>query len=135
MDRAEATMATLAELKALGVAVHLDDFGTGYSSLCHLQQFPIDTLKIDRSFVAGLGRDADADAITAAIISMARSLRIGVIAEGIETPEQAARLEQLGCTQVQGFLYARPLTAQKAGAMLGRPLPPRTRSALETGVG
>jgi diguanylate cyclase (GGDEF)-like protein len=123
MDRAQRTLDTLDALKALGVEIHLDDFGTGYSSLSYLQRFPIDALKIDRSFVAALVQGGDADSIVSAIINMAASLNVEVIAEGIETPQQAEALRELNCHLAQGFLYARPLPAELVGALLDSALP------------
>jgi EAL domain-containing protein (putative c-di-GMP-specific phosphodiesterase class I) len=105
------------------VEIHLDDFGTGYSSLSYLQRFPIDALKIDRSFVAALVQGGDADSIVSAIINMAASLNVEVIAEGIETPQQAEALRELNCHLAQGFLYARPLPAELVGALLDSALP------------
>jgi EAL domain-containing protein (putative c-di-GMP-specific phosphodiesterase class I) len=99
----------LRELKLLGLRLLIDDFGTGYSSLSYLSSFPIDALKVDRSFVKGLPDDAGKEALTTAIIAMARSLEMGVIAEGVETEDQLALLRSLGCDLVQGFLLARPL--------------------------
>ena len=89
----------------------LDDFGTGYSSLAYLKRFPLDVLKIDRSFVAGLGRDEDDAAIVAAIVQMARTLGLTVVAEGVERPEQLERLRELGCDRAQGRLIAEPMPA------------------------
>ena len=96
----------------MGVRVLLDDFGTGYSSLSYLQRFPIDVLKIDRSFIARLGEEASADAIVGAIVGMGHALGIQVVAEGIETREQAGQAAQLGCDYGQGFLFARPGPAE-----------------------
>ncbi|MFN8104608.1 MAG: EAL domain-containing protein [Acidimicrobiia bacterium] len=104
----------LESLRSLGVRVVVDDFGTGYSSLSYLRQFPVDQLKIDRSFVSGVDGDAGNWAIVEAVISMARALGLAVTAEGVETPEQAAALARLGCTTGQGFLFARPRPAAEA---------------------
>jgi len=101
----------LRALKALGVPIAIDDFGTGYSSLAYLKHFPIDTLKIDISFIRDLTTSADGAAIAVAIIDMARSLRMQVIAEGVETASQLEWLRAHQCDQIQGFLYSRPLTA------------------------
>ncbi len=108
IDDADRALAILRQLKALGVRIALDDFGTGYSSLSYLRRFPFDKLKIDKSFVQGLGEDADADAIVRSIIAMAQSLRLDVTAEGVETEGQLARLRAECCSQVQGFLLGRP---------------------------
>jgi diguanylate cyclase (GGDEF)-like protein len=104
----EATLATLAALRSLGVRIAMDDFGTGYSSLSYLRRFPFDKIKIDRSFVAHLGAP-DADAIVRAIISLGRALGMRANAEGVETAEQAARLRAEGCEEVQGFHFGRPV--------------------------
>ncbi len=101
----------LERLKQLGVSLALDDFGTGYSNLQYLKKYPLDTLKIDRSFIADLPHDADGEAIAGAIISMAHSLDLRVIAEGIETQAQADSVIRKGCTLAQGYLYARPMSA------------------------
>ena len=123
MDQPERTLEALAALKALGVAIHLDDFGTGYSSLSYLQRFPIDALKIDRSFVAALEHDDDGEAIIGAIINMARSLRIDVVAEGIETLAQAEKVRALGCRLAQGYLYSRPVGFESVDRLLESTLP------------
>jgi diguanylate cyclase (GGDEF)-like protein len=111
MDNAEATHATLQDLVDLGVHLTIDDFGTGYSSLSYLKRFPVGGLKIDRSFVSGLGDDADDSAIVAAVISLAHSLGMIAVAEGVETDEQRERLSDLGCDIAQGYLFSRPVTA------------------------
>jgi diguanylate cyclase (GGDEF)-like protein/PAS domain S-box-containing protein len=103
------TAAKLDALKELGTRLALDDFGTGSSSLGHLRQFPIDVLKIDKSFVDGIGEGSDASALIRAIIELARSLRLGIVAEGIETSEQLAELRNAGCGSGQGYLFAKPL--------------------------
>src|SRR5262249_31287501 len=114
----------LRRLKQLGVRLAIDDFGTGYSSLAHLRGFPIDVLKIDRTFVAGLGRTPQDASIAAAIISLAHALGLETIAEGIETPEQLALLARLGCDVAQGFLFARPRPGGEAAQLVGRRLSP-----------
>jgi diguanylate cyclase (GGDEF)-like protein len=114
----DTALETLQALKALGVGLVLDDFGTGYSSLGHVKRFPIDVLKIDRSFVSGLGQDAEDDAIVSAVLSMGRALGVEVVAEGVETVGQARHLRSLGCTLAQGFLFARPLSPDAVQELL-----------------
>ncbi|MDQ2737558.1 MAG: EAL domain-containing protein, partial [Actinomycetota bacterium] len=97
-----------AQLRRIGCSLSLDDFGTGYSSLLHLQQIPLDALKIDISFVANIDRDADAERFLRAILDLGRNLGLAVTAEGVEREEQAATLRRLGCPTAQGFLFARP---------------------------
>jgi diguanylate cyclase (GGDEF)-like protein len=109
MDDTEASQVALNDLKALGFAIYLDDFGTGYSSLAYLKKFPIDGLKIDRSFIRDIPGDADDEAITCAIIALSQALRLKVVAEGVETSSQLAFLENAGCDEIQGFLFARPM--------------------------
>ena len=108
---AEFAGATLRMLCDRGVQIALDDFGTGYASLTHLKQFPVDHVKIDRSFVRDLEEDADDAAIVAAVISLGQSLSLTITAEGVETPGQALRLRALGCHNAQGYLYAQAMTA------------------------
>jgi diguanylate cyclase (GGDEF)-like protein/PAS domain S-box-containing protein len=116
----DGALETLQELRALGVAIVLDDFGTGFSSLSYVKRFPIDMLKIDRSFVEGLARDPEDYAIVSAVISMGQALGVGVVAEGVETHEQAAQLRSLGCTLAQGFLFAKPLDPSTAADLIRR---------------
>ncbi len=111
MQDAATSQRVLGELKELGVGVAIDDFGTGYSSLAQLKRFQVQTLKIDRSFVSGIPHDRDGVAITTTILSMARSLGLQVIAEGVETHDQLAFLHELSCPRVQGYLFARPMPA------------------------
>lgn len=113
MQDLELTVSLLETLKCMGVGLSIDDFGTGYSSLSYLKRFPIDTLKIDRSFVQDVVTDPDDAAITCAIISMAKSLKQKVIAEGVETAEQFEFLRDKGCDEIQGFYFSEPLTAQE----------------------
>jgi EAL domain-containing protein (putative c-di-GMP-specific phosphodiesterase class I) len=111
MQDRDAAASTLWQLKALGVRIAIDDFGTGYSSLAYLRRFPIDMLKVAREFVDGLGRDANDDAITRAIVDLAGTLGLLTIAEGIETTQQSEHVAALGCDLAQGFLYSRPVDA------------------------
>jgi diguanylate cyclase (GGDEF)-like protein len=109
MRRSELNLATLAQLSDMGIQLSVDDFGTGYSSLAYLQRFPVHALKIDQSFVRHIGDDANASALVTAIIAMAASLRLAVIAEGVETQAQAQFLLARGCTAAQGFYYSKAL--------------------------
>ncbi len=118
MEDAGATAAKLKELKNLGVRVALDDFGTGYSSLNYLKNFSVDKLKIDRSFVEGLGSDLEDTAIVGAVVALAKSLDLSVTAEGIETAGQLDRLRALGCDLGQGFYFFRPLEGDATSALL-----------------
>jgi EAL domain-containing protein (putative c-di-GMP-specific phosphodiesterase class I) len=110
----------LSQIKSLGVQLSVDDFGTGYSSLSYLQRFPVDTLKIDRSFTQALAKGGDGMEIVRTILPMAKSLRLNVIAEGVETGEQLAILRGLQCGYAQGFYFSEPVTAQEAGILLGK---------------
>lgn len=119
MSNPETALETMQDLKALGVGLHMDDFGTGYSSLNHLHQYPFDTLKIDRSFIQRIAEQQDSIEIVGTILDLARSLEMDVVAEGIETAEQAERLQVLGCPLGQGYYFSRPMDAAAIGAMLG----------------
>ena len=110
--------AALDKLKRLGVCFSIDDFGTGYSSLSYLKRLPADVLKIDRSFVAGLGEDAEDTAILQMIIELAHTLGMRIIAEGVESEEQAEQLRQMGCDLGQGFHFAEPLPSEAASEFL-----------------
>ncbi len=113
MESSAEVSEVLGELKAMGISISLDDFGTGYSSLSYLKRFPIDALKIDRSFVRDIPEDLDDAAIVRAIIAMSRSLRMKVIAEGVETEEQQQFLRAEGCDEIQGFLPGRPVPPEE----------------------
>ena len=125
MEKPQATESMLRRLKAIGVSLALDDFGSGYSSLGYLQRFPIDTLKIDQSFVRSIGHGPDGSTIVDAIIGLARRLQLRVVAEGVETPEQADYLQRQGCDELQGYHFGRPLPLAdfEELAALGQPLP------------
>jgi len=118
MKDVASTALALRELKTMGVRLAVDDFGTGYSSLSYLRQFPIDVLKIDQSFVKQITADPDDSILVSAIIQMGRSLKRGVIAEGIETQEQMTHLQQLNCTEGQGYLFSRPVAADQFAKLL-----------------
>jgi diguanylate cyclase len=125
MDDVTSTLATFKALKALGVKLSIDDFGTGYSSLSSLKRFPVDSLKVDRSFVGGLGNSnsngngAEDITIVTAVISLAHTLRMTAIAEGVETPAQLEKLRSMDCDMAQGFYFARPRPAVAIGELLG----------------
>jgi EAL domain-containing protein (putative c-di-GMP-specific phosphodiesterase class I) len=106
----EATPQTLQALRGMGVSLFVDDFGTGYSSLAYLRRFPVDALKIDRAFIAGLGTKSPDGILVSALIEMAHALELQVVAEGVETPQQWEWLQSAGCDLVQGYLYGRPVT-------------------------
>jgi EAL domain-containing protein (putative c-di-GMP-specific phosphodiesterase class I) len=129
MERSDETLMTLVDIKSRGIKLAIDDFGTGYSMLSYLKHFPIDRLKIDRSFVRDIPDHGDDAAITEAIIAMAHSLKIKVIAEGVETAEQLAFLKERSCEEGQGYYFGRPVPAGPAGELLamrnrGYRLPP-----------
>lgn len=118
MHDAELAIGTLRKLKSLGMRISIDDFGTGFSSLAYLKRFPLDELKIDKSFVDGIGIDPDSTAIVAAVMGMAHALDLHVVAEGVETADQLSRLRTLGCDEVQGYYFARPSTPDAIDALL-----------------
>jgi diguanylate cyclase (GGDEF)-like protein/PAS domain S-box-containing protein len=121
MEDAEAAAAQLDQLRSLGISLGVDDFGTGYSSLAYLNRFPLDVLKIDRSFVSGLGSDPESETIVAAIIDLAHALGLIVIAEGVETEEQLLVLRRLECDQAVGFYFSRPLQPERLTELLLAP--------------
>jgi diguanylate cyclase (GGDEF)-like protein len=118
MEEAHSPVTVLTRMRDYGLGLMLDDFGTGYSGLSYLKRFPLDVLKIDRSFVAGLGTDEEDSAIVAAVIGMARTLGLSVVAEGVENREQVGQLLRLGCDRAQGFLFAPPIPADRIEPMM-----------------
>ncbi|KRC00867.1 bifunctional diguanylate cyclase/phosphodiesterase [Duganella sp. Root198D2] len=118
MDNALATLATLEQLRGIGVFLSIDDFGTGYSSMSYLKRFDVRALKIDKSFISGLPQDSENAAITRAIIAMAHGLKMIVVAEGVETPEQLDLLKHYGCDMAQGYLLGRPASQDVISQML-----------------
>lgn len=121
MENMDTTLTTLRGLKGMGLRLSIDDFGTGYSSLAYLKRFPLDTLKVDRSFVKDMPAAADDAAITAAIIAMAHSLKLEVVAEGVETSAQLAFLRTRGCEYAQGYFISRPMPAAQLTGLLEQP--------------
>jgi EAL domain-containing protein (putative c-di-GMP-specific phosphodiesterase class I) len=119
MESGAATTAQLRALKSLGVRLAIDDFGTGFSSLAHLRRFPVDVIKIDGTFVAGLGSEPQDASIAAAVISLAHALGLTTVAEAVETDEQLGVLRQLGCDLGQGHLFARPQPPEDAVRLVG----------------
>jgi EAL domain-containing protein (putative c-di-GMP-specific phosphodiesterase class I) len=116
---ADATMARLVELKALGVAIAIDDFGTGYSSLGYLRQFPVDALKIDRSFIDAMAESPESTVLIHAMVALAHALGLGTVAEGIEEHSQLQALRDHGCQRGQGFLVSRPVEPAAILELLG----------------
>jgi diguanylate cyclase len=128
----ESSTATLSALKELGVQIAVDDFGTGYSSLEHLRRFPIDCVKIDRSFVRGLPHNSEDVAIVGAVIELGHALSLSVTAEGVETPDQLANLQSAGCDTAQGFLFSSPESPEVVEGLLRAPAERAPRGAGET---
>jgi len=120
MDDVERSIAILLQLKALGIHIAIDDFGTGYSSLSYLRRLPVDTLKIDRSFIDGLGTDDLDTSIVETIVTLGRRLHMELLAEGVETPAHLAEVRRLGCDLGQGFLWSRPLAPEQVTEWLAR---------------
>lgn len=120
MENATTGTVMLKQLKALGVQLSIDDFGTGYSSLARLHQLPIDTLKIDRSFVSQMGNDSESLEIVRTIITLAHSLEMDVIAEGVETSKEWQQLRSLNCEYAQGYFFSKPVASQAAEALLAK---------------
>ena len=120
MNNPDETIRTLKKFKQMGLKISIDDFGTGYSSLSYLKQFPIDSLKVDRSFIQNVTTNPDDAAITTAVILMGHSLKLNVVAEGVETESQLAFLQVLQCNEVQGFLFSPPVPADRMETMLSK---------------
>jgi EAL domain-containing protein (putative c-di-GMP-specific phosphodiesterase class I) len=118
MHNVERALEVLGALKGMGVRLAIDDFGTGYSSLAQLKRFPIDTLKVDRSFIRELPADTEDKAIAEAIIAMGKTLCLTVVAEGVETPEQKAFLRERACDQMQGYHFSKPIAAEEFAELL-----------------
>jgi len=118
MDDAPGLQRTLERLRELGVGIAIDDLGTGYSSLRYLKRLPVTQLKVDTSFVRGMGADPEDDAIVAAIVGLGAALGLEVVAEGVETPEQLRRLQYLGCPLGQGYLLGVPVPAERLAESL-----------------
>jgi EAL domain-containing protein (putative c-di-GMP-specific phosphodiesterase class I) len=118
MHNEEYVIAKLKCLRDIGIKIAIDDFGTGYSSLSYLKKLPINTLKIDKSFLVDVKNDTDNEEITSTIIAMAMSMKLNVIAEGVETKEQLNFLQQRNCNEGQGYLFSRPLTEDDFGKLL-----------------
>jgi EAL domain-containing protein (putative c-di-GMP-specific phosphodiesterase class I) len=118
IERPEVVMATLAAVRQLGVKVHLDDFGTGYSSLAVLDRLPLDGVKIDRAFVQTLGRESRAVQFVQAMVTLAQSLHLETVGEGVDSDEQLRQLRAIGCTFGQGFLFAKPMDGAALEQML-----------------
>ncbi|MBI5933492.1 MAG: EAL domain-containing protein [Chloroflexi bacterium] len=122
VEDAESTTAMLSELRALGVQVQIDDFGTGYSSLGYLQKLPIDTLKIDRTFINRIGKNGSGSEIVRTILALAHDLGMKVVAEGVETEDQLSKLKSMDCEYGQGYLFTKPIDSQMASALLAESL-------------
>jgi len=118
VENHEAAAKVLADLKQLGIQIQIDDFGTGYSSLRYLDQFPIDMLKIDRSFVSRIRSEGQGAEIARTIVGLGRNLEIAVVAEGVETPAQLEYLRRVGCDYAQGYIFSRAVDAGEAEEML-----------------
>lgn len=118
LESGKSTLATLRQLRGLGIHLAVDDFGTGYSALSYLKEYPIDTLKIDQSFIRGIGKNDEDTAIAHAVIAFAKALNLNVTAEGIETCEQLSKLQELGCQWGQGYYFAKPMPTESVAALL-----------------
>ena len=120
MQHGGQTLETLGQIYRMGIRLSIDDFGTGYSSLAYLKRFPVRKIKIDRAFVRDLEASSEDQAIVSAIMALAGSLQLAVVAEGVETPAQLALLRRHGCHFAQGYLFARPLTVEQVAPLLLR---------------
>ncbi len=118
MRNAEDTAERLRKIKQLGVRIAIDDFGTGYSSLAHLQRFPVDALKIDRSFLSQLAENPEGETLIRTLVQLGKALSIETLAEGIERPQELSMLQEEQCDSGQGYLFARPLEVEAAGEFL-----------------
>jgi len=125
MQNVERVSRLLRAIKASGVHIAMDDFGTGYSSLAQIKRFPIDTLKIDRSFIRDIPRNTEDKAIAEAIIAMGKTLAMTVVAEGVETAEQAEFLRTRGCDEMQGYYFSKPLAPEPLAELVGAQAPAR----------
>jgi EAL domain-containing protein (putative c-di-GMP-specific phosphodiesterase class I) len=123
MQNPEQAIATLGELKAMGVRISIDDFGTGHSSLSYLKRFPIDAVKIDQSFIRDLTTNPDDAAIAGAVVAMAHSLKLKVVAEGVETLEQLEFLRSINCDEMQGYFVSRPVPGDEFTQLLQEAAP------------
>jgi EAL domain-containing protein (putative c-di-GMP-specific phosphodiesterase class I) len=118
MQDMDMSIERLTELKALGVQLAIDDFGTGYSSLNYVRRFPVDILKVDKSFIDEIGEEGESSALTEKVIELAGILNLRPVAEGIERPDQLARLQALRCDLGQGYLFSRPLPMDELGSFM-----------------
>ena len=129
MDDYSRAVSILRRLKALGVRIAMDDFGTGYSSLSYLQSFPFDKIKIDRTFISNLDRNAQSAAIVRAVLALGQNLNLRTIAEGVETADQLTILRNDGCDEIQGYLIGRPQPIAEYAAIVGRSAAKNTLNA------
>ena len=130
MNNPDQAIDVLRQVKALGVSVAIDDFGIGYSSLAYLKRFPIDTVKVDRSFVEDIPADENSMAIAQAVIAMAHSLRLKVVAEGVESEGQLSFLRGEGCDDIQGYYFCEARAASSIAGMMRKTLPPSSTAYL-----
>ncbi|MGH7622462.1 MAG: EAL domain-containing protein, partial [Gemmatimonadaceae bacterium] len=124
MSNSMAAIERLHELKALGVRLAIDDFGTGYCNLSYLQQFPIDILKIDKSFITNVAKNGGDAALASSIVGLATALQLHTVAEGVEDAEQRTQLIALGCGYGQGYLFAKPISAETIGELIASGITP-----------